>query len=152
MTITRTGAGRGALAVATVLLMGSLGAMPAPAVGSGNQVKPIKGEYHDFDKAVEFEVVKDPRKIKSLSLGVGEDPCPGVAFVSYHGKVRVKNSGKFKYEGPASKWKYGDEPFEYFEEPTTIKFKGKFVSKKKAKGSFWVQDCIDVDFTAKTSG
>jgi len=150
MTVTRKLAGAGALAVAGALLLGSLAAMPAPAVGSNNEIKPVKGEYRDFSTEVTFDVVKDPRKVKNP--GIGDDPCPGVVFVTYYGKVRIKNNGKFEYEGPATMYTYGDEPFEYIQGTTTVKVKGKFKTKKKAEGTFEVQNCANVAFTATVDG
>jgi len=134
-------------AAAGVLLLGGLASVPLQSVAAADGVEPKKGEWRDGVKAVDFDVVGNkPRKIKSPT--VGDEPCPGVLWVSYNGRVKIKRTGKFKYEGPGTMYLPGADPYSFEKVPTEVTFKGEFKSKTKAKGRFVVKDCIDTRFTA----
>lgn len=130
---------RAALAVVAAVLVASAGVALA--------AKPKQGSYHHERcipgggciEQIDFSVKKGPpAKIKNFVYFNGFT-C---GEVEVKRSIKIKRSGKFSFSGT------GENPVEEF--PVTIK--GKFVSKKKAKGTLEIDDdCLDseVEFTAK---
>jgi hypothetical protein len=117
-------------------------AMTAPAPAATPKEGGFAYLSKDSTNSLGFVVDGKPRKLESTfasSLG-----CNGGAPVTIAKKIKVKGSGKFGYSGKAS-FLDGSE--------TNVVLNGRFVSKKKAKGSIKLKSCgsdkVQFKFAAK---
>ena len=121
---------RAAAAITAILAL----ALAATALA----LKPKPGQYTNGDNKHNITfAVDDGDIIQFVSSSTDcDDGKPAIIE-----KINVKSSGKFHYEGKATGQLAGDR--------WHAEVKGKFVSKKKAKGTFEREDCDEEEFTAK---
>jgi len=107
--------------------------------------KPKRGGYswasENANETVAFSVKGKKRKIvQPYVTSIG---CNGGAPLVINKKIKVKPSGKFRFKGNG----------EYYDGSSSkVNFRGKFVTRKKAKGKVTIKSCDHtIEFTAKWS-
>ena len=125
--------GRAVSALTGLLLL----ALVATAVG----IKPKPGLFSTgANEPDHLSVTFTYRDGKLLSFFAATTSCKEGEPAIVEKKIKVKNNGKFAYDGKAS------SPIgRHFH----IDVEGEFVSKKKAKGTADREDCDPIDFTVK---
>lgn len=120
------------------LVLGSVLIFAAAALA----VSPKPGQYSNGETKHNVTFAVDGGKV--LQFVVSSTDCEDGQPAVVSKELKIKKSGKFHYDGKADSQLAGV----HFH----VDLEGKFVSKKKAKGSFEREDCDELEFTAKYLG
>lgn len=119
-----------ALSVVTLALTAAVAAAYAAKPKDGNFAWAAKNGNESLSFAV--------KKSKFQGVVASSVGCNGGAPVTITKKFKAKASGRFRYRGKG--YILGGEE-------TKVTFKGRFVSRKKAKGLLQVKGCKGLNFT-----